>query len=461
MSLLRIEGRVAASEQARVAHVLRRLGFGPVPGEVEAAVAAGGASALVDSLLAQPTTTAADWAWPAQQGNWEDRDRWLTRLFALWARSPGQVQERVSWILSGLLVAGTNDTVQFADITDHHNRLRAWPSAGSYRSLLQAVAKSATMQKYLTGVFSVPPHPNENLARELMELFSLGVTHAKSGADNYTEADVKEIARSLTGYRLDWNTGVVSYDSRYWDGGSKTFLGATRGAAALPAVIDAIATQDAYKYFVPQRMYRELIGVDPSAGVLDRMATVWGASGNLKALVRHIAHLPEFLADTTIGNRVKSPVELLVSAMKVLDVDDVSGWSLDWVTNVMRQNPIAPPDVSGWDPAWLHPSHLVIWSQFQNWFCWADRGPDADGTADATPAAQHNKTIRKLFAEANRATAADTALRLAGLHDVSPQTRGAIDAYAKASAWTSEPWSFDRACGVMQMVFDSPEFLVS
>jgi hypothetical protein len=127
----------------------------------------------------------------------------------------------------------------------------------------------------------------------------------------------------------------------------------------------------------------------------------------------------------------------------------------------MRQNPIDPPDVSGWDGAWLHPSHLVIWARFQYWFCWSDRGPQYDGTTDGTPPAKQNPTIRKLFAEATRATAADMALKLAGLHDVSTQTKAAIDAYAKHVAWSGDVWSFERACGVMQMVFDSPEFLVS
>jgi uncharacterized protein (DUF1800 family) len=454
-------GTVAVSPEARVAHVWRRLGFGPAPGDVEAGVAAGGAAALVDALLSRPTTTQTDWQWPADLGDWEDQNRWLARLFQLWASSSGQVQERMSWILAGILVVGFNDSVQYPDLKEHHNRLRAWPSAASYKALLSEVANTGPMQKYLTGIFSESPHPNENLARELMELFSLGVTHPKTGADNYAESDIKEIARALTGYRMDWTTLAVFFDVNYWDTGSKTFLGAARGAAQLPAVMDAITAHDSFKYFIPKRIYRDLIGFDPSTTALNEMAAVWGASGNLKALVSHIAHRPEFLADATIGNKIKSPVELLVSAMKILGVQDLSEWYLGWSSGVLRQNPMDPPDVSGWEDAWLHPSHLVTWSRFQYWFCWGDRGPAADGTAEATPPARQNPTVRRLFAEATRTTAADMALRLAGLHDVSTQTRGAIDAYAKHVAWGGDVWSFERACGVMQMVFDSPEFLVN
>jgi hypothetical protein len=295
-----------------------------------------------------------------------------------------------------------------------------------------------------------------------MELFSLGVTHPKTGAANYTEADIKEIARALTGYVMDWNTGAVSFNRTNWDSGSKTVLGANRGAAKLTEVINAVAGRPSFKYFVPKRLYREFIGFDPSATAMDEMASVWGSSGNINALVSHIVHRPEFLADATIGNRVKSPVELLVSQMRVLGVQNVDDWSLWWVSGLMRQNPVLPPDVSGWDNQWLHPTQLIVWARMNYWFTWHDKGPDKDGTSEETPPDKRNPTVRKLYAEATRATAADMALQLAGLHDVSAQTRGAIDAYAKTTDYgANEPWSYARACGVMQMVFDSPEFLVS
>jgi uncharacterized protein (DUF1800 family) len=436
------------------------LGFGPAPGDIDAGVAAGGAAAVIDDLLSRPTTTQADWHWPADLGNWEDAIRWYNRLFENWAHSPGQVQERVSWILAGLLVVGATDVVQYADYQDHHNRLRAWPTAGSYKGLLQDVADTRAMQKYLTNVLSMPPHPNENLARELMELFSLGVTHPKTGADNYAETDIKEIARALTGYTMNFNTSEVYFDATYWDSGDKTFLGAPRGAAKLPEVVNAIAQQDSFRYFVPRRIYRELMGFDPSVSAMDEMAAVWGANGDLNALVGHIAHRPEFLADTTIANRMKSPVDLFVSQMRVLGVQNVTDWSVWSGSLAMKQNALVPPDVSGWSNLWMHPSHLIMWSRLQYWYTWWDKGPAKDGTAEATPPDKQNPTVRKLFAEGTRTTAADMALNLAGLPDASAQTRGALDAYANAADWTGEPWSYARACGVMQMVFNSPEFLV-
>jgi uncharacterized protein (DUF1800 family) len=428
---------------------------------VEAGVAAGGANAVIDQLLARPTTGVADWAWPADQGNNDDHLRFLERLFELWAWNGSVVQERVSWILSGMVVAGLDGVLSSTEMRDHHNRLRSWPAAASYKSMLQEVANSATMQKYLNGIFSQPPHPNENLARELMELFSLGVTNPKTGADNYTETDIKEIARSLTGYRMDWTYYSVYFDDRYWDAGNKTFLGAARGAAKLPEVMNAIASHDSFKYFVPQRLYRELMGFDPSSSALDQMASVWGANGNMGALVEHIAHRPEFIADSTINNRVKSPVELIVSTIRVLGKVDLAPASVGFLSGIMRQLPTMPPDVSGWDGNWLHPSHLVVWSTIAYWLAWSDKGPAKDTSDAPTPPAQQNPTVRKLFAEGTRETAADMALKLAGLHNVSSQTRSAIDTYARHVAWQGDVWSYERACGVMQMVFISPEFLAN
>ncbi|HVT78153.1 MAG TPA: DUF1800 family protein [Acidimicrobiales bacterium] len=452
---------MARTEQERVAHVWRRLGFGPAPGDVAAGVNAGGASAVIDDLLGRATTTPPQWGWPAVQNDSQDILRLINRLFELWVTQAGAVQERVSWILTGLLVAGAGGQVQLGELKAHWDHVRSWPTTGTYKKLLSTGLGSSVIQLYLTGIGSVPPHPNENLARELMELFSLGVENPRTGELNYTEADVKEIARALTGYKFDTTHRTLSWSSASWDSGTKTFLGANRGAAKLADVINAIATHDSFRYFVPKRMYRELMGFDPSPSALDDMAAVWMPDGDIKALVAHIARRPEFVADTTINNRVKSPVELLVSATRVLGKEDL------WVAHVwlmsrqLHQRPEAPPNVSGWEGAnWLSPGHIIVWSDIANTLCASDHGPSLDDTKYAVPETQRNKNLRTLFATADRTTAADMALEMAGLYDVTSQTRQAIDAFAREESTPGEPWTWARACGVMQMVFLSPEFLV-
>ena len=452
---------MARSEAARVAHVWLRLGFGPAPGDVAAGLAKGGARAVIDDLVAREWTASSSWGLPSEQGDGEDILRLVNRLFELWATESGAVQERVSWILTGLLPTEYGRQVQFEEMKAHVKRLRAWPTGGSYRTLLTNVVASAAMQHYLTGINSVPPHPNENLARELMELFSLGVVNARTGAPSFTETDVKEVARALTGYKFDMQSRAVWFSSSNWDNGTKTFLGANRGAAKLAEVINAIATHDSFRFFVPQRLYRELMGFDPSAAALDDMADVWMPDGNLPALVAHIARRPEFLADDSIGNRVKSPVELMVSAVRVLGRVDLWQARVSNLTKLMHQRPEAPPNVSGWQGSnWLSPGHIVVWSDVANTLCTSDRGASYDGTKYAVPGSQQNTHLRAFFAAADRTTAADMALAMAGLDNVSSQTRQAIDTFAKEESTPGEPWTWARACGVMQMVFISPEFLV-
>lgn len=347
-------------------------------------------------------------------------------------------------------LAGT-DQVQYPQLKDHITRLRRG-ALGTYRQLLAEVMPSTPMQLYLTGVDSSKDHPNENLARELAELFALGVTHPRTGQKNYTETDVKEMARALTGYRFNWLTGQAYFDPRAWDPGTKTFLGAPRGAAQVAEVLAAVTGHSSFAYFVPRRFYQEIVGLDPSPAVLDTLAQAWGSTGDLRALVRAIALRPEFLSDAAIGARVKCPVELVVGAMRVLGITNSERLYLDWQLHEMSQDLFRTPNVNGWPSGaeWLHAGHLIGWSRTLQSLCWSDNG------SSTVPVANQSPTIRYLFATGSSETGGDLALQLAGLYDVSPETRAAVRDYATGGNWT-----FHRACGLMNLALASPEYLVN
>lgn len=439
-----------ASTEAQIAHVWRRLGFGPRPDDVSAAGALG-PRGLIDELLARTPTTRTEWRWPKRKEKWEEYTAFTDRNLELMATSSAPVQERVYWLLSQILVIATTDRVQYNDHKVHVQTLRSWPTS-NYKKLLTAVAKSTGMQEYLGGVFSTPPHPNENLARELLELFSLGVTHPLTGAGNYSETDVKEIARALTGYRFDWTKEKAYFDSRYWDAGSKRFLGADRGAAALTHVTAAVARHDSFKYFVPQRLYRELVGLDPTPAVLRSLGGEFGSSGNLGAVVAAIARRPEFLSDDAVNSRVKSPVELVLATIRTLGLQDLPRLGLPWILWELGQHPFHAPNVDGWPSGtdWLHSGHFVNWSHYAAWWAFSD-----DGT-ETVPEARRVPTVRRLHQEGSGATGGDLALTLAGLHDVSPATRQAVRDLAGAGHWNH--W---RAAAVMHLVLLSPEYAVN
>jgi len=438
-----------ASVNEQVAHVWRRLGFGPNQADMATGINLG-PQALITNLLNRSLTTNSYWQLPAMN-TWEESVTFLNRLWTLMATSTNPLQERMAWSMMGTLVVAYTDTVHGPEMADHVKRLRGG-CLGSYHALLSSVVQSTPMQLYLSNVFSTAEHPNENLARELCELFSLGVTHPKSGAKNYIEGDVKEIARAITGYDFNWNTGQAFFDADYWDAGNKTVFGVNRGAAKFTEVLEAVRTHPSFGYYVPRRIYRLLTGLEPNAATLDQLAAAWGANGDLKALVSHIANRAEFLSDAAIRSRVKCPLELIIGAVRVLGLQSLDRFYFDWALTLMRQHPFEAPNVNGWPdgPAWLYAGQVMEWSGTINGLCFSD-----DGSA-SVPTAQRCPTVRQLFQQGSRTTGGDLALQLACLYDVSTETREALRDYANAG-----PWEIWRACGLMQLALSCPEFLLN
>ncbi len=435
-----------ASVNEQIAHVWRRLGFGPSQSDMTATSPQG---AIAD-LLGRAVTTNADWQLSSMD-TWDEEVAFMNRLWTLMSTSSNPLQERMAWTLMGLLVVAYTDSVQSPQMSEHVLRLRGG-CLGNYAALLSSVVQSTPMQQYLSNVFSTAEHPNENLARELCELFSLGVTSPRNGTKNYAETDVKEIARSITGYDYDWNTDQVFFDPDSWDSGDKTFFGGNRGAAKFPDVIEAVRTHPSFGFYVPRRVYRTLTGLDPDDATLDQLSAAWGSQGDLKALIANVVSRPEFLADSTIRNRVKSPLELLISAIRVLGLTSLDRFSFDWSLTLMRQHPFNAPNVSGWPEgaAWLFAGQIIEWSGTANGMCFSDDG------SSSVPQDQRCHAVRHLLNQGSSQTGGDLALEIACLYDVSAETREAMRDYAAAG-----PWEIYRACGLMQLAISCPEFLLS
>jgi len=427
--------------ERRVAHVWKRLGFGPTAADV-ANGAAVGPQAVIADLLSRPLTTPSQWQFPTGT-DYKAQSQFLGRQLNRMGFSSNPAQERLAWILQGLVVVGIDGTVYFPDLADHIIRLRTDPFA-SYKQLLAAVTPSVGMMKYLSGYQNSKQHPNQNYARELMELFSLGITHPTTGATNYTETDVKEIARALTGYKLNWSTGTISFDPNLYDSGSKTFLGQYRGNAGVAEVLDAVSTHPSWRYHVPRRMYRELVGLEPDTPTLNSLASAFGSTGDMKALVGAIANLPAFLSDAAIGAKAKTPVELLVSSSRVLGID-MTNLDYSWqLRDLMGQHPFLPPNVSGWPAGklWFNTSVSMTW-------CGLVQG--LVGTARNTA----GSVVAQLNA-GGAGTAPDSAAKLCGITDLSKPTSDALASFA-----SSGTWSLDRAAGMIALVLMSPEFAVN
>jgi uncharacterized protein (DUF1800 family) len=282
-----------------------------------------------------------------------------------------------------------------------------------------------------------------------MELFSLGITHPKSGAQNYTETDVREVARSLTGYTLNWTTGGIVFNASQFDSGQKTFLGQARGNAGIPQVMNAIAGHPSWGYFVPRRLFRELVGLEPDAATLDSLAAAWGPNGDVHAVVAAIAHHPAFLSDAAIGAKAKTPVELMTSAAKALAFD-LSSVDYTWqMRDLFGQDPYLPPNVSGWPAGsrWLNTAVAMTWCAVLQDFLRASRAA-AGGVV--------GKFLASIPAAGAAAAAPAAAARLCGITDLSNATSTAVSNYAMGG-----PWNADRAAGTLGLVLLSPEFFVN
>ena len=449
-----------ATLDAQIAHIWRRLGFSATRAEVDAGVAIG-PSALIDDLLSRPLVPFSACGFPAASAS---SDASMVRQLEVMAYGPSAsgsgitspqyhpLQERLTWMLQGLVVIAIVDSVYHADMLDHLALLRTAPSI-TYRSLLTQVSTRPGMLKYLSGNTNTVSHPNQNYARELAELFALGRVDAATGTANYTQADVTEMARALTGWAYDWNTGGTMFQAYNWDSGQKTFLGAPRGAAGLNEVIAALVGHPAWKTYVPARVYKELVGLTATPTVLAQLAPAWGTDGDLLALVGAIARRPEFLSDQAIMARTKSPVERIVAATRLL------GWTglttdpnMSWHVNRLNQHPFVAPNVSGWPKGdqWLNATNLQVWCEVAN--SMAMRGFIWDGSTNGPV----NPTVTQVFQNSSAATAAAYVTHLAGIDPVTTKTAAALDAYAKAG-----PWQLARAAGLLDLVLMSPEFLAN
>jgi len=236
----------------------------------------------------------------------------------------------------------------------------------------------------------------------------------------------------------------MAFNPGLFDAGNKNFLGQPRGNAGVAEVIDAISGHPSWAYFVPRRLYRELVGLEPDAATLDTLAAAFGPGGDVRAVVSTIARLPVFLSDAAIGAKAKTPVELMVSAAKAVGFD-LSTVDYTWqMRDLLGQHPYLPPNVSGWPAGkrWLNTGVAMIWCGMVQDFVRAARAATGG--------------VVGLLASASRAAAPAAAARMCGITDLSPATAAGLASYIAGG-----PWNLDRAAGTLALVLVSPEFFVN
>jgi len=222
---------------------------------------------------------------------------------------------------------------------------------GSFRTLAKGIGKTPAMLEYLDNAENVKAHPNENWARELMELFALG-------DGNYTETDIKESARAFTG----WTDEASRFTFRRLDHdfGQKTFLGVT-GQLDGDLCVDIVLEQPACARFIAHKVILYFEGVAPDEERLDDYARFLREKDyDQGAFLRRLFLDDAFYRDEVVGTRVQGPVEFLVGACRRLDFD-VPGQFLLNGADMLGQRLFWPPSVKGWEGgmSWITTSTLM------------------------------------------------------------------------------------------------------
>lgn len=332
--------------QPALAHVLRRLTLGPIPGAIESLDGTTPGELIRQLLDAAPLLI-------DPPGLTEDNESevppnwWVSTM----RRSDAGLHERMVWYWHGHLTSSIEKSSGWM-IVDQHMLLRRH-ALGNFREMLREITLDPAMLYWLDGSESDVAAPNENYARELMELFALG---RDSGA--YTEADVAACAKALAGYWVnEEDNNKVEFESDSALRRPVQFLG--RPAQNVNEVIDIVCDHPACARHIARRLHVEFVGAEPSPERLDQLALVFRNNDlELLPLVEAIVTDSRFFDDAV--PRPRSALEWFLAFERLV------GAELDtWIMEQMGQLPFSPPNVAGWpDPQrWVSSGQLLAKAQ--------------------------------------------------------------------------------------------------
>lgn len=362
----------------KVKHVYRRLGFGAKQSDVDAALSINPGDFidnLVDTAAAQPTTPAPNW------GYWSFND---------YTDYPVEVPEQVmEWrvqtvndfmnedLRGRLTLFWMNHFVTEYEAYGHppylfqyYNTIQAH-ALGNVKEFVRAIGINSTMLIYLNGFENTNINPNENYARELYELFSLGE------GNGYTQGDILETARALTGYNhWDEYGDTIYFDNSTFDNGEKTIFGQT-GEWGYNDVIDILfqEKENEIAHFICEKLYRYF--VSPSVDQIIEETIIQPLAATLIAnnfeiipMLRQLFKSDHFFDERALGVIIKSPYDIILDFIKETEFfyDDALADGLVYYTSLLGQELYDPPDVSGWqrDEAWIDSSTLTgRWQLFE------------------------------------------------------------------------------------------------
>ncbi|MEM1060166.1 MAG: DUF1800 domain-containing protein [Verrucomicrobiota bacterium] len=434
---------------AKAAHLLNRAGFCAHPEEVErlAAMSPGEAVAsLVDYEKTPDPVTRPEWARPnpdafkeqmamrllSEEEKRQQRRRlrrqnrnemtdlrqwWLERM----AYGPRPLQEKLVLFWHGHF-ATSQEKVRNAFYMYRQNEVFRQHAKGPWLEMLTAVSKDPAMLLWLDGARSNRKHPNENFAREVMELFALGEGH-------YSEDDIREAARAFTGWSIDRGKQDYVWRQRAHDAGSKTFFG-QRGKFKGEDILAMIVDQPQADRHLTARLWRFFASEQISPQLDNALAMSFRYHDKtVGPFLREVFLSREFYAPEVMNRQVKSPTQWLVSTIRLLNRELPPPAVNEGILRQLGQELFRPPNVKGWDGgvAWIDTNRLLARYNFAKDLVEGRRGgsrPSRQFTMDALtrgePKAREAMMERLMNSQLGRMAPADIAKLLPAYRDLPP-----------------------------------------
>ncbi|MBV8901788.1 MAG: DUF1800 domain-containing protein [Verrucomicrobia bacterium] len=372
----------SAWDQDAAAHLVLRAGFGPRSADELEALAILGPERAVETFLSVPAEdqdppvplpdltpdhfsaleaqirSSAD---PLEKRELQKQKRqeahfqieeltrwWIERM----VQTPSPLVEKMAFFWHGHFATSMEKVGSPYKMWKQNQTFRRY-ALGSFRDLVKAVSRDPAMLVWLDLNGSRKERPNENFARELMELFTLGEGH-------YSEQDVKESARAFTGYRINPADQSFRFMPGQFDGGPKTFLGQT-GTWDGDQVIDIILNQPACARFLAAKLWSFFVNDSPAPDLIDRLAGELHRNNfELRPVLRVIFRSAEFYADACRNSQIKSPVQWIAQTCRTISLQVPDAEVLSNALRQLGQLPFYPPNVKGWEngTAWINTATL-------------------------------------------------------------------------------------------------------
>lgn len=379
------------TDEAR--HLLARTGFQPTPEEVavfERLDYADGVDRILGTMRSSAQTPLPAWIGMSPAEFFElNREQRRQRQEAIAARQQGdtarvlkiaslvreQGSEAKAWWYREMLATPSPFTERMVLFWHNHftssvqkvkyvpamlrqNALFRSEAAGNFGRLLRQVARDPAMLLYLDGATSRRGQPNENFARELLELFTIG-------EGQYGERDIKEAARAFTGWSIDRQTGAYRVYAVRHDAGDKLFMGRS-GKLDGDDIVAAVLAHPRTAERLVEKLWREFVSPQPDAAEVKRLAALLrDADYEMKPLLRALLLSPAFRDPANRGTLFKSPVEMTVGTLRLLRIPVEDTQRLVRAGRLLGQDILDPPNVKGWSggEAWISSYTLMLREQ--------------------------------------------------------------------------------------------------